>query len=323
VADTRDGNGRRPSDGARGGIGRAGAARDGQDARGHRSGAQRTGDQRSGQQRSGQQRSGEQRSGEQRSGEQRSGEQRSGEQRRAPRPPEPDLPEDIDVKLLDGGVRSDLLSLDKSNAEAVARHLVMAGLLVDEDPQRALAHARAARARAGRVAVVREATGIAAYHAGEWAEAIAELRAARRMAGGPGLVAVLADCERALGRPERALELARSPEGRSLTGEAAEELRIVAAGARRDLGQLDAAVVMLQTRDLDPARTGTAAARYFYAYADALLAAGRAEDALRWFLAAASADEDGETDAEERVMELGGAAMDRDVEITVTDEGTQ
>jgi len=220
-------------------------------------------------------------------------------------------------------VRSDLLSLDKSNAEAVARHLVMAGLLVDEDPQRALAHARAARARAGRVAVVREATGIAAYHAGEWAEAIAELRAARRMAGGPGLVAVLADCERALGRPERSLELARSPEGRSLTGEAAEELRIVAAGARRDLGQLDAAVVMLQTRDLDPARTGTAAARYFYAYADALLAAGRAEDALSWFLAAASADEDGETDAEERVMQLGGAAMDRDVEITVTDEGTQ
>jgi len=298
VADARDGNGRRPSDGARGGIGRAGAARDGQDARGHRSGVQRTGDQRSGQ-------------------------QRSGEQRRAPRPPEPDLPEDIDVKLLDGGVRSDLLSLDKSNAEAVARHLVMAGLLVDEDPQRALAHARAARARAGRVAVVREATGIAAYHAGEWAEAIAELRAARRMAGGPGLVAVLADCERALGRPERALELARSPEGRSLTGEAAEELRIVAAGARRDLGQLDAAVVMLQTRDLDPARTGTAAARYFYAYADALLATGRAEDALRWFLAAASADEDGETDAEERVMELGGAAINRDVEVTVTDEGTQ
>ena len=298
MADARDGNGRRPSDGARGGIGRAGAARDGQDARGHRSGVQRTGDQRSGQ-------------------------QRSGEQRRAPRPPEPDLPEDIDVKLLDGGVRSDLLSLDKSNAEAVARHLVMAGLLVDEDPQRALAHARAARARAGRVAVVREATGIAAYHAGEWAEAIAELRAARRMAGGPGLVAVLADCERALGRPERALELARSPEGRSLTGEAAEELRIVAAGARRDLGQLDAAVVMLQTRDLDPARTGTAAARYFYAYADALLATGRAEDALRWFLAAASADEDGETDAEERVMELGGSAMDHDVEVAVTDEGTQ
>jgi len=220
---------------------------------------------------------------------------------------EPELPEDLDVAQLDAEVRRDLLSLDKTNAGVVAQHLVMAGLLVDEDPARALAHARAARGRAGRVAVVREAAGIAAYHAGEWAEAISELRAARRMAGGPGLVAVLADCERALGRPERALELARSPEGRSLTGEDAEELRMVAAGARRDLGQFDAAVVLLQTPELDPTRMGTAAARLFYAYADALLAANRSDDALRWFLIAAGADEDGETDAEERAVALSAA----------------
>jgi len=220
---------------------------------------------------------------------------------------EPELPEDLDVAQLDAEVRRDLLSLDKTNAGVVAQHLVMAGLLVDEDPSRALAHARAARGRAGRVAVVREAAGIAAYHAGEWAEAISELRAARRMAGGPGLVAVLSDCERALGRPERALELARSPEGRSLTGEDAEELRMVAAGARRDLGQFDAAVVLLQTPELDPTRVGTAAARLFYAYADALLAANRPDDALRWFLIAAGADEDGETDAEERAIALGAA----------------
>jgi len=220
---------------------------------------------------------------------------------------EPELPEDLDVAQLDAEVRRDLLSLDKTNAGVVAQHLVMAGLLVDEDPARALAHARAARGRAGRVAVVREAAGIAAYHAGEWAEAISELRAARRMAGGPGLVAVLADCERALGRPERALELARSSEGRSLTGEDAEELRMVAAGARRDLGQFDAAVVLLQTPELDPTRMGTAAARLSYAYADALLAANRPGDALRWFLIAAGADEDGETDAEERAVALGAA----------------
>jgi len=203
-------------------------------------------------------------------------------------------------------VRRDLLSLDKANADAVARHLVMAGALVDDDPQLALTHARAARDRAGRIAAVREAVGIAAYHAGEWAEAIAELRAARRMAGGPGLVAVLADCERALGRPERALELGRSAEARALTADGATELRIVLAGARRDLGQVDAAVVMLQTPELDEARTGTPAARLFYAYADTLLAAGRREDALRWFLSAARADLDGETDAEERLDELGG-----------------
>ncbi len=69
---------------------------------------------------------------------------------------------------MDPAVRRDLLSLDKDNANTVARHLVMAGKLVDEDPELALLHARAARQRAGRIAVVREAAGITAYHAGEW-----------------------------------------------------------------------------------------------------------------------------------------------------------
>lgn len=196
--------------------------------------------------------------------------------------------------------------MDKSNANTVARHLVMAGKLVDDDPRLALSHARAARQRAGRIAVVREAAGITAYHAGEWAEALSELRAARRMSGGPGLLAVMADCERGLGRPERAIELGRSEEARALTGDDAGELRIVVAGARMDLGQFDQAVVTLQTPDLDNSRTGIAAARLFYAYADALVAAGRTKDGVTWFLNAAAADLEGDTDAEDRVAELTG-----------------
>ncbi|MGW6375087.1 tetratricopeptide repeat protein [Rhodococcus sp. NPDC055112] len=227
-------------------------------------------------------------------------------ERRAPRPEEPDLPEDVQAGELDPAVRRDLLSLDKSNANAVARHLVMAGKLIDDDPRLALAHARAARQRAGRVAVVRETAGITAYHAGEWAEALSELRAARRMAGGPGLLAVMADCERGLGRPERAIELGRSDEARTLTGDEATELRIVVAGARMDLGQFDQAVVTLQTPELDAAKDGPTAARLFYAYADALVAAGRIEDGLKWFLNSAAADHDGDTDAEDRVAELSG-----------------
>ncbi|MGW0027335.1 hypothetical protein [Rhodococcus sp. NPDC003383] len=227
-------------------------------------------------------------------------------QRRDARPDEPDLPDDVEASELDPTIRRDLLSLDKSNANTVARHLVMAGKLIDDDPRLALAHARAARQRAGRIAVVREAAGITAYHAGEWAEALSELRAARRMSGGPGLLAVMADCERGLGRPERAIELGRSEEARALTGDEASELRIVVAGARMDLGQYDQAVVTLQTPDLDESRTGTAAARLFYAYADALVAAGRTKDGVKWFLNAAAADLDGETDAEERVAELTG-----------------
>lgn len=226
--------------------------------------------------------------------------------RRPPRPEEPDLPDEVQATDLDSAVRRDLLSLDKGNAETVARHLVMAVRLLDDDPGLALAHARAARQRAGRIAVVRETAGVVAYHAGEWAEALSELRTARRMSGGSGLLAVMADCERGLGRPERAIELGRSEEARALRGDDAAELRIVVAGARMDLGQYDQAVVTLQTSDLDPSRTGSAAARLFYAYADALVAAGRTDEGLTWFLNAASADLDGETDAEERAAELTG-----------------
>jgi hypothetical protein len=184
----------------------------------------------------------------------------------------------------------------------------MAVQVLDDDPQLALAHARAARQRAGRIAVVRETAGVVAYHAGEWAEALSELRAARRMAGGSGLLAVMADCERGLGRPERAIEIGRSDEGRALTGDEAIELRIVVAGARMDLGQYDQAVVTLQTSDLDPSRTGSGPARLFYAYADALVAAGRTDEGQTWFFNAAAADLDGETDAEERAAELTGEA---------------
>ncbi|MFE5480867.1 hypothetical protein ACFQ9R_34575 [Nocardia sp. NPDC056541] len=229
--------------------------------------------------------------------------------RRAARPEEPDLPEDVQASDLDPAVRRDLLSLDKNNADSVARHMVMAVELLEDDPRLALAHARAARQRAGRIAVVRETAGVVAYHAEEWAEALSELRTARRMSGGAGLLAVMADCERGLGRPERAIELGRSEEAQTLTGDEAAELRIVVAGARMDLGQFDQAVVTLQACDLDPSRTGSAAARLFYAYADALVAAGRTDDGLQWFLNAAAADLDDETDAEERATELTGDAQ--------------
>ncbi|ORW00045.1 hypothetical protein AWC14_11000 [Mycobacterium kyorinense] len=202
-------------------------------------------------------------------------------------------------------IRRELSTLDRATADAVARHLVAAGELLDEDPQAALEHARAARARSGRIAAVREAVGIAAYHCGDWAQALAELRAARRMGSKSPLLPLIADCERGLGRPERAVELARGPEAAQLTGDDADELRIVAAGARADLGQLEQALMVLSTPQLDPTRTGTTAARLFYAYADTLLALDRGDEALQWFLRAAAADVDGVTDAEDRVSELG------------------
>jgi tetratricopeptide (TPR) repeat protein len=217
----------------------------------------------------------------------------------------PQIPADIEAKQLAPEIRRELSTLDRATADAIARHLVAAGELIDDDPEAALSHARAARARSGRIAAVREAVGIAAYQCGDWAQALAELRAGRRMGSKSPLLPLIIDCERGLGRPERALELARGPEAAQLSGDEADELRIVAAGARADLGQLEQALTVLSTPQLDPARTGTTSARLFYAYAETLLALDRGDEALQWFLRAAGADVEGVTDAEDRVSELG------------------
>jgi tetratricopeptide (TPR) repeat protein len=217
----------------------------------------------------------------------------------------PPIPPEIEAKQLAPEIRRELSTLDRSTADAVARHLVAAGELIDDDPQAALSHAQAARARSGRISAVREAVGIAAYQCGDWGQALAELRAARRMGSKSPLLPLIIDCERGLGRPERALELARGPEAAQLSGDDADEVRIVAAGARADLGQLEQALTVLSTPQLDPARRGTTAARLFYAYAETLLALDRRDEALEWFLRAAAADTEGITDAEDRVSELG------------------
>lgn len=219
------------------------------------------------------------------------------------------LPDDVDPRELDPDARKELRSLTKEAAALVARHLVMAGRLLDDDPEQALAHARAARAMAARIGVVREAVGLAAYAMGQWTEALAELRASRRISGRPDHLAVFADCERALGRPERALAYADDPAVPGLPQEERVELVIVLAGARSDLGQQDAAVLMLQ----EPAHRTSAqrawAARLWYAYADALLGAAREPEAREWFSRVAEVDVEGATDAVDRLMTLDGVDL--------------
>jgi len=228
---------------------------------------------------------------------------------RRPRRTAPALPEDVTAAELDRSVRAELSSLAKMNAETVARHLVMAGRLIDEDAEAAYAHAAFARERAGRVGAVREAVGLAAYRTGRYAEALAELRAARRIGGDQSLLPVMADCERGLGRPEKALEIAGSPHARTLDARGRAEMLIVASGARRDLGQPEAAALLLQGPELRPDVRRAWSARLFYAYAEALLASGREAEATEWFAAAAGADPDGDTDAGERLDELTGVSF--------------
>jgi tetratricopeptide (TPR) repeat protein len=190
----------------------------------------------------------------------------------------------------------------------VARLLVAAGTA--DDPEQGYEYTQAARRLASRVGVVREATGIAAYHTGRWAEALAELRAARRMTGRDDYLPLMADSERALGRLDRALALIREADMSALDRATQIELRIVESGIRRDQGLADAAVIALQVPELTSGRPRPWSARLFYAYADALLAAGRTEEARSAFARAAAADVDGETDAAERLDELDGVEFE-------------
>jgi tetratricopeptide (TPR) repeat protein len=187
----------------------------------------------------------------------------------------------------------------------VARYLVAAGTA--EDPEKGYAYTQAAKRLAARVGVVREACGIAAYRTGRWAEALSELRAARRMTGHDDYLPLMADSERALGRPDRALALVHEAKVEGLSRAMQIELRIVESGIRRDQGLADAAVLVLQqVPELTSKRLRPWSARLFYAYADALLAAGRVEEARDAFARAAEADTGGETDASERLDELDG-----------------
>jgi hypothetical protein len=228
---------------------------------------------------------------------------------------EPPIPEGVDSRSLHAAVRAELRSLPKDLAEIVAAHLVVAGQLVDDDPELAYAHAEAARRRAARLPIVREATAETAYAASRYDVALSEFRALRRMTGSPDYLPVMADCERALGRPHNAIKLAREADRVGLDPALRIEMIIVEAGARRDLGQdhearriLERAVARARPEDISP----VAVARLRYAYADTLLDAGKESEARQWFAAAATLDRDHETDAQQRVDELDGFVIDYD-----------
>lgn len=219
---------------------------------------------------------------------------RDGAQSRAPRPdrpPEPEIPEGVEPAELDRAARSRLRTLSKPNAERVAQHLVMAGRLLEDDPEQAYEHAQAAVRRAGRVDVVREAAALTAYATGRYAEALRELRTVRRLSGVDAHRAVEADCERGLGRPDRALAIiAEAPSTLSASERA--ELAIVASGARLDLDEPEAALSVLERAEQSRLDADTAA-RLAEARHEVLVRLGRAAPREE-----PTADSSGESDTE-------------------------
>jgi tetratricopeptide (TPR) repeat protein len=247
------------------------------------------------------------------------------DERRASASELPRIPDSITEDQLSKDVKSELGGLPADMAIMVGRYLVAAELA--SDPEQSYRYAQAARHYAARIGVVREVSGIAAYKTGRWTEALAELRAARRLTGRNDYLALMADAERGLGRLDRALEVVHSPEAKRLPRAAQIELRIVESGIRRDQGLADAAVLALQVPELTDGKLRPWSARLFYAYGDALLAAGRRDAAREAFSRAVVADEDEQTDALARLDELDGITVadledddEEDEELDTADE---
>ena len=208
-------------------------------------------------------------------------------------------------------MKAELKTLSKEHADVVAAHLLAAASLVDSDPDLAFRHAEAAKRRAARLPVVREAAAETAYAAGRYEEALSEFRALRRMNGSPDYLPVLADCERALGRHQAALRLIAEGDESVKDPSLKVELRLVQAGVRADMGQRDEAMRLLRTEIESPrsAAPKDAQARLRYAYADLLLAGGDEAGAREWFSAAVRMDPEGQTDALDRLDELDGMLL--------------
>ncbi|RZT62595.1 hypothetical protein EV140_1129 [Microcella alkaliphila] len=247
-----------------------------------------------------------------------------------PRHDDPPIPDDVTGRELDRVARAELKALSKENAERVAQHLVMAARLIDEDPELAHKHAQAAARRGGRIAVARETLGITAYLTGDFALALRELRTHRRISGSNEQVPLMVDCERGLGRPEKALELGRSVDRSELSVGTRVELAIAMSGARLDLGQTEAALRELEIPQLDPSTAYSFSPALFDSYAVVLAELGRESEAAEWgrradIAAQAIAEaEGGAGDDEIEVIEEGLDDVDDDAtegEATPGEEG--
>ncbi|MGO2605682.1 MAG: hypothetical protein ACTH8V_01110, partial [Brachybacterium tyrofermentans] len=226
---------------------------------------------------------------------------RPGQEARADRPFEPRIPDGITGRELDKPIREELRGLSKETAERVGQHIVAAYLLEDTDLETSQAHARFAARIGGRVGAVREAYGILAYRAGDFRTAARELRTSLRITGRNDVLPMIADSERGLGKPERALDIAASDEASSLGVAASIELMIVVAGAYADTGDIQTALRTLEIPALRHKVDGHWQVRLWAAYADLLERAERPEEAKRWLTLAADADSEGLTDAAERL----------------------
>ena len=189
------------------------------------------------------------------------------------------MPEDVKPQDLEASARRELRALGRANAENVARHLIMLQRLLDTDPELAHQHARYVASHAGRVAVVRESAGIAAYLSGHYQEALRDIRAARRLSGLDLHRAIEADCERALGNLDRALKAAQGADPAQLDDQEEAEIAMVVSGIRHEMGQTELGLVVIEEAILMFRGDRETLRRLHSVRADRLEELGRVEEA--------------------------------------------
>ncbi|MDE1654396.1 hypothetical protein ACGUFB_06435 [Actinotignum schaalii] len=159
---------------------------------------------------------------------------------------DPFIPETVNAQDLAAESRRKLKVLAPAVSENVARHLVYAGSMMDQNPELAYEHAKAAYRHAARIDIVREALGLTSYLTGRYSEALRELRTYRRMTDDYSHVALEADSERGLGRPEKALAFIAEIPLKRLNTATTLELALVTSGARADAGDSEAGLAVLE-----------------------------------------------------------------------------
>jgi tetratricopeptide (TPR) repeat protein len=224
-----------------------------------------------------------------------------------PRPPKPELPEDLPrvPKDIHADLRASVAGPDLND---VVRAFTAAGAALGQgDVPRALELLTWAKAVAPRSVMVREALGVALYHAADFPAAHRELLAYRRLSGRQDQNHLLADCARAAGRHDKVVEyVAAMQEDPTVHPERLVEGLIVQAGDRADRGDLRGALAVLGRGGLDPVDVQSWHPRLWYAAGDVSERMGDTDSAREYFEAIAAVIDDF-LDVEERLAALGSS----------------
>lgn len=195
---------------------------------------------------------------------------------------DPEIPHDIVPQDLHPSARNELKTLEKDLADVVAQHLASVAFFIDDDPERAHQHALSAMRKASRIPVTRETYAITCYVTGDYATALRELRTFRRLTGSDIQLALMIDAERALGRPEKAIETANEADISTLPKDVQVQVAIAKSGARLDMGQTQQALYELEIPQLDPKRAYSWSPELFATYAVVLEDLDRLDEAKDW-----------------------------------------